>query len=321
MDRRRFLLTSMAGALASPLAAEAQQAGRMPTVGVLSPIDRPSTLPYTEAFRRGLADHGYIEGQNIAVVYRWADGRADLLLPLARDLVASKVDAVVTAGTTAVRAVRDVTNTVPIIMAGAGDPVGTRLIESLARPGGNITGISLIGEELLTKGLSLFKEAAPQVRRVGVLMNAANPANTFLFQKMRASGGVEVQRVDIRDAEELETVIGRLQVEAIFVLADPLFGIHAKRIADLAIRKRLPMAGADSTFTRAGGLISYALDFVDLWRQAAAYVVRVLRGAAPGDLPVEQPTKIELLINLKTAKALGLTIPPSLLARADQVIE
>jgi ABC-type uncharacterized transport system substrate-binding protein len=173
------------GITLAPLAAEGQQAQRIVTVGVLFPVDRTSALPFQEAFRRGLADHGYVEGQNIAVVHRWADGRADLLVPLAQDLLTQKIDVVVTVGTTAVQAVRDLTGTVPIIMVGAGDPVGTRLVESLARPGGNITGFSLLGEETLTKGLSLLKEAIPRIRRVAILMNAANPANTFLFEKMR----------------------------------------------------------------------------------------------------------------------------------------
>ena len=321
MDRRRFLLTSLAGALAAPLGAEAQHMAKRPTVGVLWPRDRESSLQGQEAFRRGLAEHGYVDGQNIALLHRWADGRADLLASSARDLLALKVDVVVTAGTTAVRAVRDVTGTVPIIMAGGGDPVGTRLIDSLARPGGNITGLSLLGEELLTKGLSLLKEAVPKVRRVGILMNAANPANTFLFEKMRNVPGLDAQRLDIASPSDFEAVIGHLQADALFALADPLLGLHRDRIANLALGKRLPLAGADGGLTRAGGLISYSIDFADLWRRSAGYVVRVLRGAAPGDLPVEQPTKFEVAINLTTAKALGLTIPQSLLLRADQVIE
>jgi putative ABC transport system substrate-binding protein len=309
------------GAFSAPLGGEGQQT-RMVTVGVLFPVDRKSAAPAEEAFRRGLADHGYIEGQNIDVVRRWADGgRADLLVSLAQDLVAQKTDVIVTIGTTAVRALRDVTGTVPIIMAGAGDPVGTGLVKSLARPGGNITGFSLFGEELLMKGLSLLKEAVPRTRRVGVLMNAANPANDFLFQRMRAVPGVEVQRIDIRDADDLDSAIGQLQANALFVLADPLFGMHAKRIADLAIRKGLPLGSAAGDLTRAGGLLSFSIDFVDLWRRSADYVVRVLRGAAPRDLPIEQPSKFEVAINLRTAKALGLTISPSLLLRADQVID
>jgi ABC-type uncharacterized transport system substrate-binding protein len=250
-----------------------------------------------------------------------ADGRADLLVPLAQDLLTQKIDVVVTVGTTAVQAVRDLTGTVPIIMLGAGDPVGTRLVESLARPGGNITGFSLLGEETITKGLSLLKEAIPRIRRVAILMNAANPANTFLFEKMRALPGVEAQRADIRDPDELESAIGRLQADALFALADPMFSMHTKRIADLASRKRLPLASAFSALTRTGGLLSFSIDYVDLWRRSAGYVVRVVRGAAPGDLSVEQPTKFELVINLKTAKALGLTIPQSVLVRADEVIQ
>jgi putative ABC transport system substrate-binding protein len=320
MNRRTFLWGLTLGTLAAPLFGEGQQARRIVTVGVLFPVDRTSALPFQEAFRRGLADHGYAEGQNIAVVHRWAD-RADLLVPLAQDLLTQKIDVVVTVGTTAVQAVRDLTGTVPIIMVGAGDPVGTRLVESLARPGGNITGFSLMGEETLMKGLALLKEAIPRIRRVAILMNAANPANTFLFEKMRTVPGVEAQRVDIHDPDELESAIGRIQADALFILADPMFSMHTKRIADLASRMRLPLASAYSGLTRTGGLLSFSIDYVDLWRRSAGYVVRVVRGAAPGDLPVEQPTKFELVINLKTAKALGLTIPQALLLRADQVIE
>ena len=222
------------------------------------------------------------------------------------------------------RAVREATLTTPIIMAGAGDPVGTRLIQSLARPAGNITGLSLIGEELVTKGLSLLKEAVPRLRRVGVLMNATNPANDFFYGKLRAGArvsGIEIRRGDVHGADQLEAVIGALGVDGVFVLADPMFRVHRHRIADGLLRRRMPLGGADPALTRAGGLLSYSPDFVAIWGRSADYVVRILRGAVPGELPVEQPTKFELVINLKTAKALGLTIPPSLLQRADQVIE
>jgi putative ABC transport system substrate-binding protein len=277
-----------------------------------------------DSFKRGLRALGWVEGQTVLIEARYADGRADRIPGLAMELARLKVNVIVTAGTTAIQAVRDATTDIPIVMAGGGDPVGTGLVTTLARPGGRITGVSLVGKEVLGKALELLKTAVPRTARVGVLMNAANPANGFLFKEMVEVGnviGVQLHRIDVPGGADMDAAVARAQGGALLVLADPLFFGHRARIADLALRLRLASMFIGRAYAEAGGLLSYGILLDEVWARAAGLVDRILKGANPGDLPVEQPTKFELVINLKTAKALGLTIPPSLLQRADQVIE
>jgi putative ABC transport system substrate-binding protein len=326
MDRRAFIVTLAGGLLAAPLAAAAQEARGVPRVGVVIPATREELAAGgpLESFKRGLRALGWVEGQTVLIEARYADGRADRIPGLAMELARLKVNVIVTAGTTAIQAVRDATTDIPIVMAGGGDPVGTGLVTTLARPGGRITGVSLVGKEVLGKALELLKTAVPRTARVGVLMNAANPANGFLFKEMVEVGnviGVQLHRIDVPGGADMDAAVARAQGGALLVLADPLFFGHRARIADIALRLRHASMFIGRAYAEAGGLLSYGVLVDEVWARAAGLVDRILKGANPGDLPVEQPTKFELVINLKTAKALGLTIPPSLLQRADQVIE
>jgi putative ABC transport system substrate-binding protein len=320
MDRRRFLLTSLAGALAAPVPGETQTAGTPRRIGVLY----PGTRPADESLVTGLRALGWVEGRNLVVERRWAEGRADLLQDLAHELAQARVEVIVTAGTTAIRAAAGAASGIPIVMAGGGDPVGTGLVASLARPGGNITGVSLIGREILGKALELLKETVPRVSRVGVLMNAANPANDFLFAGLLEVAGalrIKLERLEVRDASDIGPVVSRASGGSLLALADPLFSANRNQLAEAARRHRIPTMVIGREYVEAGALVSYAFPRGETWRLAASYVDQILKGAKPADLPVEQPTKFELVISMKTAKALGLTIPPSLLARADQVIQ
>jgi ABC-type uncharacterized transport system substrate-binding protein len=309
--------------LASPRG-EAQTAGTARRIGVLHPTSRAADARADESLIGGLRALGWIEGQNLVVERRWAEGRADRLQELAHEFAQARVEVIVTAGTTAIRAAAGAASGIPIVMAGGGDPVGTGLVASLARPGGNITGVSLIGREVLGKALELLKETVPRVSRVGVLMNAANPANDFLFAELLEVAGalrVKLERLDVRDASDIGPVVGRASGGALLALADPLFATNRNQLADVARRHRIPTMVLGRGYLEAGGLVSYAFPPGETWRLAASYVDKILRGAKPADLPVEQPTKFELIVNLKTAKSLGLTIPQSVLLRADQVIE
>ena len=327
--RRQFLRTVSVGLLAAPLAVEAQQPGRVPRIGVLSltsPSDRP---PLLDAFRQGLRELGWVEGQNIVIDYRYAEGRVDRLPDLAAELVRLKVDLIVaSAGTQAATAAKNATETIPIVMIYVRDPVGTGLIASLARPGGNVTGVSgSAGLEIVAKQLELLKETVPKIRRVAILSNPANAYHQLAIREVNVAArslGVQLQLLEARGPNEFDGAFAAMATErvgALLVLSDAIFNSHRTRLADLAARSRLPAAYGVRESVEAGGLMSYGPSFLDLFRRSAAYVDKILKGAKPGDLPVEQPTKIELVINLKTAKALGLTIPPSLLQRADQVIE
>jgi len=324
MDRRAFLGVVTGSLLAAPLAAEGQEARGVPKVGVVMPWTRQESSGALESFMRGLRSLGWVEGQTVLIEARYADGRADRVPGLSMELASLKVNVIVTVGTTAIQAVRDVTPDIPIVMAGGGDPVGTGLVTTLARPGGRITGVSLVGKEVLGKALELLKTAVPRTARVGVLMNAANPANGFLFKEMVAVGnviGVQLHRIDVEGGADMDAAVAGAQGGGLLVLADPLFFVHRVRIADLALRRRLPSMFIGRPYAEAGGLLSYGILLDEVWARAAGLVDRILKGSKPGDLPIEQPTKFEFVINLKTAKALGLTIPPSLLQRADQVIE
>jgi len=328
MDRRRFLLTS-AAALAAPLGVEAQPAGKVPRIGVLVPAEPASpTEPNVGAFRQELRDLGYVEGRNIAVEYRYAHGRSEAYPVLAEELVQFQVDVLVVASGAASLAAKKATQTIPIVfVAGGGDPVGAGLVASLARPGGNVTGLSMqLGEGFLGKLVELLKEAAPSISRVGYFRDRTlvNPQLIRDLHTATQALGLKAEIVDIHEVSELDRLLATMSQErggSFVVVGQALLFPHRSQITDLAAKYRLPAIYSFRVFVDAGGLMSYGPNLPDLWRRAAIYADRILKGTKPGDLPVEQPTKFELVINLKTAKALGLTIPPSLLARADQVIE
>jgi putative ABC transport system substrate-binding protein len=280
-----------------------------------------------EMFRQGLRDLGYVEGKDVAVEYRWADGHYDRMLAHAADLVRGDVDVIVTLATPATVAAKRATNTTPIVMAYVGDAVGQGLVQSLARPGGNITGHSYLFPELVTKRLELLKEILPKVTEVVVLWNPTNPAQQTALNALELAARsfmVQLHPMTARHRSEFESVfsaIAQKGADALVVLDDGLFVYHRAEIANLALQSRLPTAHGLRDEVDAGGLIAYGPSLSDLARRAAIFVDKILKGAKPGDLPVEQPTKFELVVNLRTAKALGLTIPPTLLARADEVIE
>jgi putative ABC transport system substrate-binding protein len=285
-------------------------------------------LPYIAPLQRGLRDLGWVEGTTIAYELRWAEGRADRLAGLVADLVRVDVDVIVAANTAIAVAAKQATSRIPIVMAIGGDPVALGLVASLARPGGNVTGLSFgVGMGTFGKGLELLKEAVPAARRVAVLSNPINPAHGPAVEHLRGvapSVGVHLQLLEARGPDEFErafAAMDRERAEALLVVADSMFGFNRARLQGLVSRSRLPAMYGAREHTEAGGLMSYAVDVRDNFRRAAAYVDKILKGARPADLPVEQPTKFELLINLKAAKTLGLVIPPPLLARADRLIE
>ena len=317
--RRREFITLLGGAAAWPLAARAQQP-KLPRIGVLIPANPE---PFWSVFRDGLREHGYIEGQNIQFEFRSADGKPNLLRELAAELVRLKVDIIVAHQTPAVTAARQATTEIPIVMAGAGDPVATGLISSLARPGGNITGLSGTTAELGAKTLELIRDMLPSTRRVAVLANAADPFSKPFVEQIELGGrtlGIAIQTIMVRGAEEFDAAFAAMVKErADAVIVQP--SLPRKPALDLALKHRLPPISPTRLFPSEGGLMSYSANQNDLYRRAAFYIGRILKGAKPADLPVEQPTRFELVINLKTAKALGLTIPPSVLLRADHVIE
>ncbi len=316
MDRRAFMAIG-GGILAAPFSAQAQQAGKMYRIGYLSQLPRTdrSSQHLLGQLLQGLRDLGYIEGQNLVIEHQWAAGNIDRLPDLARELVRGQVDVIVTPGTPQSLAVKHATNTIPIVMVAVGDPVGSGLVASLARPGGNITGLSLGGLELLGKQLELLKEVVPRLTRVVVLRNPANPYHAVILKDadvVARALRVKIQIVEARRSDDFNrafTAMTREHAEGLFVPADSVFLLHLTRLADLAIQSRLPAMSGQRQFVEAGGLMVYAPDQGDLWRRAAYFVDKILKGTKPADLPVEQPTKFELVINLKTAKALGLDDP------------
>jgi putative ABC transport system substrate-binding protein len=327
VDRRTFLAGTGAVLLAAPLDAQAEQADRVFRIGVLGHSSASASAGRIEAFRQGLRDLGYVEGKNVALEYRWSEGKQDRLPELARELVRRKVDVIVTHGV-GVLVAKNATTTIPIVMAIAGDPVATGLVASLARPGGNVTGLSQGTEEGLSgKRLQLLTEAAPKLSRVGVLWNRVNPAVASQIADIRSAAsilGVRLQLVEFRGSDELEGALASLAAtrsDALIVPADAAAFQQRARVIAFTASNRLPAIYPQRETVQDGGLMAYAPSQIDLWRRAATYVDKILKGAKPGDLPVEQPTKFELVINLKTAKALGLTIPQSLLLRADEVIQ
>jgi putative ABC transport system substrate-binding protein len=306
---------------------EAQQAKKVARIGYLSTGTPSTQAPYTEAFRQGLRALGYIEGQNIAIEYRSSQENLERLPALAAELVSLKVDVIVTAGATVTHAAKKATNTIPIVMAQDPDPVGNGFVASLARPGGNTTGLSSLVAELNGKRLELLMEVVPTLSRVAVLGTSTNPGNAQQVKETElpaAAMGLRLQYLDVRAPKDLETAFQTATKEhagAVVVLGSPFFISQRTRIAALAIKSRLPAMYNRSEFVEDGGLMTYGANIPDLYRRAARYVDKILKGAKPAELPVEQPTKFELVINLKTAKQIGLTIPPNVLARADKVIK
>ena len=314
--------------LLAPLAAEAQPAGKVPRVAYLTPWSDsdPGRQRGLEAFRQGLRELGYVEGRNISIESWSAEGKDDRLPALAADLVRSKVDVIVAASGAATRAVQQTTRTIPIVMSLVADPVGSGLVASLARPGGNVTGLTIMAPDLMAKRLELLKEVVPKVSRVAFLTNPDNPASARFLREAEAAAralGVRLQTLEARNPQEIDSafaVMTRERAGALLYPPDAIFFTQRRQVAELAAKGRLPSLGT-SDYPAAGGLMSYGPNIPDLERRAATFVDRILKGAKPGDLPVEQPTKFELVINLKTAKALGLTIPQSVLVRADEIIQ
>jgi putative ABC transport system substrate-binding protein len=329
MRRRKFIALDGGAVAAWPIDVRAQQtAGRVHRIGYLSNSTADSLPHLLEAFRQGLRDLGWVEGHNLVIDYRFAEGRFERLPELAAELVRIKVDVIVAAASAAAVAAKNATDTIPIVMVSAGDPVGLGLIASLSHPGGNVTGLSYsAGLGTITKGLELIRETLPAVRKVAVLFNPANPAQALAIKDLKTAAvplGMQLQPLEARGPDAFDgafAAMAKERVGALLVVAEGTFIRHRAQLADLAAKNRLPTIHGTRENVEAGGLIHYGPDLRDQSRRGAAYVDKILKGAKPADVPVEQPTKFELVINLKTAKTLGLTVPPTLLARADEVIE
>ena len=323
--RRQFISGLGGAAVAWPLATRAQPA-TLPTVGFLGPLTQSAQSDWTAAFVQRMRELGWIEGQTDAIEYRWAEGRSKRFAEIAAEFVRLKVNVIVTAGTLAAAAVKQATAGIPIVFAAAGDPVGTGLVASLARPGGNVTGLSIQQNDTAGKRLELLRDLVPNLRRLAILANVDNPAPMLEVEDVQAAArtlGLEVILLKIRRAEDIAPAIEALKgrADALYVATDPLVSTNRIQINTLALDARLPTVHGGGEYVEAGGLMSYGADIPDLFRRAAEMVDKILRGAKPSDIPVEQPTKFDLVINLKTAKALGLTISPNLLQLANDVIE
>jgi len=307
--------------------AEAQQARKVPRIGYLTATSLSSNVARIDAFRQGLRELGYVEGKNILIEWRSGEGKLERQGELAAELVRLKVDVIITSGPTITRAAKEATVTIPIVMAFDSDPIGNGFIASLARPGGNITGLSALAPELSGKQLELLKEIVPKLSRVAVLGNSSEPANPKTLKEIELAAGafgVQLQSLDVLGPNDIDTAFRaatKAHVDALVVLVSVVLTDHRTQIANLALKGRLPAIYYSRQFVEAGGLMSYAASFTDLSRRAATYVDKILKGTRPADLPVEQPTKFEFIINLKAAKQIGLTIPPAVLARADKVIK
>jgi putative ABC transport system substrate-binding protein len=328
MNRRIFVFICLLPTVFLPaVLTEAQQPAKIPRIGVLSL--GPAAIPSAriEAFKQGLRDLGYAEGKNIAVEYRFAEGNFKRLRDSATDLVSLKLNVIVTWGTPQILAVKQATNTIPIVMAFSADPVRDGFVASLARPGGNITGLSSLSPELSGKRLELLKETFPQLARVGVLWDPADPGATANVKETETAGqalGVQVQPLEVRSQKDFQNAFKAAnegRARALILQQTNLTNTHRKEIVELATKHRLPTMLGESGIMDTGGLMSYGPNYSDLFRRAALYVDKILKGTKPAELPVEQPTKFEFVINLKTAKQIGLTIPPNVLARADRVIK
>ena len=323
--RRRDFIIFFGGTAAWPLVARAQQAAKLPTIGFLSPASQSSWGSWTNAFTQRLRELGWIEGHTVTIEYRWAEGHSERFAEFAAEFVRLKVDVIVTAGS-AGNATKHATSTIPIVLAVAGDPVGDGFVMSLARPGGNITGLSLQQEDLAGKRIEFLREVVPHLRRFGIMFDAGYPADFLEVGEAETTArtlGIEITRLGIRRGEDIAPSFETLKsgADALYVCTDALTVTNRLRINTLTLAALLPMISGQREDVEVGGLMSYGPDYPDLFRRAAEYVDKILRGTKPADLPVEQPTKFDLVINLKTAKALGLIVPQTLLARADEVVE
>jgi putative ABC transport system substrate-binding protein len=324
MNRRAFV-TGLGAVLSAPIGAEAQQSAKVPLIGTLE-YSTPDAgrLNWWKTFRQALHELGYVDGRSVRFEERWARGRADRLPALASELVQLRIDVLVTGGAESARAAKKVTGTIPIVMATGSDPVKLGLVESLGRPGGNVTGVTSLSTELIAKRVELLRELVPNASRIAVLSDGT-PNSMMLVREVESTArslGLATQPISAAGQDDLDRAFFRAAKEqALIVIGSPPLFTERKRIADLALKHRLPTVVGGREYAEAGGLFSYAVSYPELFRRAAVYVDKILKGAKPADLPVEQPTKFEVVINLKTAKALGLTIPPSLLLRADQLIE
>jgi ABC-type uncharacterized transport system substrate-binding protein len=326
MRRREFITLIGAAAVAWPLAARAQQPGKQPTIGFLGAGTPSAASQWVAAFVQRLRELDWVEGRNVAIEYRWAEGRDERYAEIAAEFARLKVDVIVTSGTAAVVAAKRATSVIPIVFAAAGDPIGTGLVASLARPGGNVTGLSIQQTDLGAKRLELLREVVPNLDRLAIMANVGSPGAVSEMKEVQAAAGtlgLEAATLEIQRADDIapafETLKGR--AGALYICSDPLLSANRMRINTLALTARLPTVSLFREYVETGGLISYGPNLPDLFRRAGDFVDKILRGAKPADLPVEQPTKFGLVINLTTAKALGLTVPPTLLALADEVIE
>ena len=326
-NRRKLIVALGASALAAPFRICAQPVKKSVVVGILGVEDQPSAEPALSAFKQGLQELGYVEGKNLTLQLRFADGRLERVPGLATELISLKVDIIVSFGTVTTIALQKATSTIPIVMASTFDPVGNGLVKSLARPGGNITGLSSLGGEIGGKHLEMLLSVAPKLSRVAVLLNPSNPSNPLILKSIQSAAlktSANILPLEARTAPEIENAFSAMtegKAGAVIVARDGLFIGQARQIAELALKNRLPSISEQAEPAKAGGLMSYGVNRGEQFRRAATYVDKIFRGAKPADLPVEQPTKFELVINLKTAKALGLTIPQTLLLRADEVIQ
>ena len=326
MRRRDFITLLGRAAVAWPLAARAQQAGKVNRIGFLGAPFAADQINRVKALRAGLRDLGYVEGRNIFIEYRWAEGRYERLAALATELVSLKVDIIVTHGTPGTLAAKQATTMIPIVMATSGDAVTSGLVSSIGRPGGNVTGLTFFNPELAAKRLEMLKDVVPGLTDVAVLVNPGNPVNEAIMPTMKLVArplNLELHEFAARGPSEFAAALSAMaerRVGALVLIDDTMLIVNGKAIADLAVRQRLPSNGF-SEFAQAGGLMAYGVNFSDMFRRAATYVDKILKGAKPADLPVERPTKFETIVNLKTAKAIGVAMPTSLLLRADEVIE
>jgi putative ABC transport system substrate-binding protein len=323
--RRREFITLLGGAAAWPLAAHGQQPNKLPTIGYMGTTTAAGVIRWTPAFARRLRELGWVEDRTVAIEYRWGEGKTERFAEIAAEFVRLKVDVIVTSGAGAVVA-KQVTSVIPIVLTIATDPIGSGLVASLARPGGNITGMSALSSDLAGKRIELLREAIPDLRRLAILANLGNPNAVLEMGEAQTAAsrlGLQVATLGLRRAEDIAGAFESIerQADALYVCGDPLQATHRIRINTLALGLRLPTILATRDDAEAAGLMSYGANYPDLVRRAAEYVDKILRGAKPADLPVEQPTKFELVINLTTARALGIAVPQMLLARADEVIE
>jgi putative ABC transport system substrate-binding protein len=326
--RRRNFVALLGGVVAAwPFAARAQHGGKIPRIGFMGNSTAALEANLIGAFRQGLRDHGYEEGRNVEIVFRWAEGRYERFPALISELIAANVDVIVTAGTPATLALKKATSTVPVVMAAVGDPVGTGIVPNLARPGGNITGLSTIAPDLEGKRLELLREIVPHLARVAFFLNPANDFHTVSMRQALAAAqalNIELHPCEVSKSEDLADAFAAIvkdKPNGLLILADRIFLHNRQRMMDFATENRLPSVNAYRELVEAGGLMSYGPSYEETHRRAADYVDRILRGARPGDLPIEQPTRFTLIVNLKAAEALGLEVPPTLVARADEVIE